>query len=46
MAPNFNDKDLVLKEIMIFLKNNLPSHMIPLKIVQKKLEISHRFKKL
>ena len=40
------DKDLDLKEIMIFLKNNLPSHMIPLKIVQKKLEISHRFKKL
>lgn len=40
------NEDLDLKEIMIFLKNNLPSHMIPLKIKQKKLEISHRYKKL
>ncbi len=33
------------KDFRVFLKNNLPKHMVPQKIVYKKVEINTRFKK-
>ena len=41
-----NDNKLEIYELMNYLKNNLPSHMQPLRITKKELKISHRFKKL
>ena len=41
-----NDSRLEIKELMNYLRNNLPSHMQPLRITKKELKISHRFKKL
>ena len=34
------------KEFLKYLKDNLPRHMVPLRILFKKIELSHRFKKL
>ena len=34
------------KKFLVYLKNNLPKHMVPLRIIFKKIELSHRFKKL
>ena len=31
---------------LIYLKDNLPKHMVPLRVIFKKIELSHRFKKL
>ena len=44
IQPN-NGKNIEKSEIKMFLKNNLPSHMRPLKIIIGQVEISHRFKK-
>lgn len=41
-----SDYELNEKKLLYYLKDNLPRHMVPLRIIFKKIELSHRFKKL
>tara|TARA_A100001388_G_C28773422_1_gene505445 strand:+ start:999 stop:2294 length:1296 start_codon:yes stop_codon:yes gene_type:complete len=41
-----SDGEFNEKKFLSYLKDNLPRHMMPLRITFKKIELSHRFKKL